>query len=210
MLGVLSRWNGTIDLEVAARQGIGGVILKALEGDTLDPMFTINAGEAKAVGMPWSPGVKPDMARDDMEKQADRFWQTVHAWEPQLVPSIDWDGAGWSTTPDPDVLLPRMLRFHRWLTQLADAVPMIYTLDNFWNAHVYPAFKGHPNPFVAPLRSADYRDSFGVPPDPAEWATWLAQLPPPENQPDRVSGWPAWDADPDAGLAVLGEQRARP
>jgi GH25 family lysozyme M1 (1,4-beta-N-acetylmuramidase) len=193
---VLSRWNNTIDLAHAKTAGIEGVILKAMDGFNPDPKFVEFVHAAQDAGMPWAPGIKPNLHIDRPEEQAGALWQTVvKVGEPTLEPSIDFDLQGNLTpsTATPQFLATFLRRLVDHLVELG-LDPSIYVLDNSWNERVAPAGIDFSD---RTMRIADYRgrtptSPHRLPPpdDPAMWEKWLE----PQDPPDRVIGWETWDA----------------
>lgn len=125
----VSKWNGKIDFEGLKAEGYDGVIIRAGDGITLDPMFEENRRRARLaglfVGYYWF--FRPNM---DWRVQADKFIAVCNGDYGDFPLAIDLEVTG-SVLPKTRILIMAQ----RWLQYVEAETgrrPMIYTSPGFW------------------------------------------------------------------------------
>lgn len=196
MLGVISEWNGTIDLAVAKAAGIDAVILRMWDDQGVeDRRFANYVPHAESVGMPWGPSIWPLWGNH--RDEAERAWALAHRHgTPDLsVMSIDTETNEDVTPPPPAVAAPWLHDLCADVVDITGKKAVIYTNQGSWRTMIAPA--GVDFTDVAELRVARYvRDAAGnyLPPpkNPAEWEAWANLFP--QFAPVALAGLPKWSA----------------
>ncbi|NOY90788.1 MAG: hypothetical protein GXP55_06210 [Deltaproteobacteria bacterium] len=159
----VSHWQGTIDWDAVAADGVTFAFIRVSDGDFLDREFTRNWAEAKRVGI--RRGVYQFFrAGNDPIADAEILITRMGALEPgDLAPVLDaetMDGQSASTV---------QANMRRWLEHVAAATgttPFIYSGSGFWNGSF-----GSPDFMEYPLWVANYTSL--CPSMPSPWTRWV-------------------------------------
>ncbi len=157
----VSHHSGSVDWQQVVDAGYDFAYLKATEGvDALDPNFAEHWRTLGEMGVPRG-AYHFYVTEDDPEEQARFFLDTVD-WQPgDLRPVVDVELIGHGTEPQwPN----RLRRFLEIVEAEVGVAPVIYTMPNFWDAHMGDGFEEHP------LWVAEYGVS--EPRLPRSWERW--------------------------------------
>ncbi len=158
----VSHYQGTVDWQQVAAQGIQFAFAKATEGVTLaDPEFATNWAGMKAAGL-LRGAYHFFEPNDDAGQQAAFFLGAVQLESGDLPPVLDVETAAASSTE-------LWQGVETWLTQVAAATgvtPILYLNASFANSNQAPASLA-----AYPLWLAQYE--VDQPTEPNGWTTWL-------------------------------------
>src|SRR5439155_18213192 len=93
----VSHWQGTIDFDAVAADGIRFVFAKASEGtDYVDPNYTTNRSDASAAGLAFGAYhyAQPSSSTGDAVDEANHFVDTAQPGSGDLLPVIDLEDSG--------------------------------------------------------------------------------------------------------------------
>jgi len=170
----VSHFQGSIDWEEVAAQGIGFAFVKATDGLGTDPAFTANWSGANQAGILRGAYhfFRPKLSAID---QAKHFCEVVESLgvrdlppvlDVESIPLKPGPGDDWDSLPTPEA---RAKVVTDWLTFVTGALqkkPILYTYRSFWQSKfgVTSAFASYP------LWVAAYSNA---PVIPAGWQRWV-------------------------------------
>jgi len=178
----ISHHNGTLDLSIAPKAGVVGIIQKATQGTKfIDPTYQANYAQARQLGLLW--GVYHFGNGDDGVMQADFFLKTVQPLAVTTLLVLDFESNNAGSTMS--------------LQDARDFVTHIKLVTGIW-----PGLYG----------GSYLKEQLGSQPDPTLqncWL-WLAQYGPSAVLPPGWSNWTLWqyldghivpDPDPIIGIS---------
>jgi Tol biopolymer transport system component len=132
----VSHWQGTIDFDAVAADGIRFAFAKASEGtDYEDPNYATNRANAGAAGLAFGAYhyAQPSSSTGDAVDEADHFVDTAQPESGDLLPVIDLEDSGGLSDS----------KLTDWLWDYLDEVlartgvhALIYTSPSFWEDHL--------------------------------------------------------------------------
>ncbi|WP_329686128.1 glycoside hydrolase family 25 protein [Longimicrobium sp.] len=157
----VSHWQGAIDWNRAAGDGVSFAFIKATEGgDYVDPAFAANWAGAAAAGIPRG-AYHFYRPQTDAAAQAQHFLRTVQLRAGDLPPVLDVE----VTDGRPAAEIAAGVR--TWLQTVERATgrrPIVYTRASFWTGQMGGGFGAYPL-WVAHYGAAQ-------PSIPADWSRW--------------------------------------
>lgn len=137
----VSHHSGEVDWQQVVDAGYDFVYVKATEGvDALDPKFAEHWKALADLGV-YRGAYHFYVTEDDPEEQARFFLDTVD-WRPgDLRPVVDVELIGHGTEPG---LADRLRRFLEIVEGELGVAPVVYTMPNFWDAHLGSGFEDYP------------------------------------------------------------------
>jgi lysozyme len=157
----ISHWQGTIDWDAVAADGVEFAFIKATEGgDYVDPRFAANWAGAQRAGVIRG-AYHFYRPQTDAMAQAAHFLSTVQLAQGDLPPVLDVE----VTDGRSAAMIAAGVR--TWLQEVERATghrPILYTRASFWTGQMGSGFGGYP------LWVAHYGVS--SPSIPAEWSGW--------------------------------------
>ncbi len=173
----VSHWQGAIDWDAVAADGVEFAFIKATEGgDYVDPRFAANWSGAQRAGVVRG-AYHFFRPQTDAVAQAEHFLRTVQLAPGDLPPVLDvevTDGRSAATIA---------AGVRTWLQEVERATgrrPILYTRASFWTAQMGSGFGGYP------LWVAHYGVS--SPNIPAEWSGWTFWQHSDAGRVDGISG----------------------
>ncbi|HEY3524051.1 MAG TPA: glycoside hydrolase family 25 protein [Candidatus Limnocylindrales bacterium] len=132
----VSHWQGKIDWEAVAGDGIRFAFAKATEGrDFVDDMYKTNRAGAKAAGITFGAYhfARPNTGRKDPRREAGHFVRVAGLTRGDLVPALDLERTGGLSQSQ---LIDWTRRWVRKVERLVGEKPVIYTSPYFWRTNM--------------------------------------------------------------------------
>ena len=158
----VSRYQGTVDWQKMAEQGVGFAFIKATEGSgTVDGQFEANFRGAAEAGIP--SGAYHFFSFDSApEAQAEHFIGTVGALSGRLPPVVDAEyyGGYFADPPPKETVRRNLRRLLELLEAEYGAAPILYTTYPFYIRYLRGAFDDVPlwlrNVYTPPLPGQEW------------------------------------------------------
>lgn len=137
----VSHHSGAVDWRQVLDAGYHFAYVKATEGvDSADPRFAEHWQALGELGVPRG-AYHFYVTEDDPDAQARFFLDTVDFEAGDLLPVVDVELIGHGTEPG---LADRLTRFLDLVEGELGVRPMVYTMPNFWDAHLGDGFDAFP------------------------------------------------------------------
>lgn len=132
----VSHWQGTIDWQAVADDGIRFAFAKATEGRTFDDdLYPANRAGAKAAGVRFGAYhfAAPNRSRRDARLEARHYVRVAGLTKGDLVPALDLERTGGLTSAQ---LIDWTRVWVQRVSQLVGERPVIYTSPHFWRTYM--------------------------------------------------------------------------
>lgn len=137
----VSHWQGTIDWNAVAANGVEFAFIKATEGgDYVDPRFAANWDGARQAGVVRG-AYHFFRPQTDAVAQAAHFLATVHLSPGDLPPVLDVEVTDGRSA---DVVAEGVRTWLREVERATGRRPIVYTRASFWTAQVGGGLGGYP------------------------------------------------------------------
>lgn len=142
----VSHYQGVIDWEVLASEGIQFAYIKATEGSShVDDRFLYNLQQAQKTDL--LVGAYHFFSFDSLgEKQASNFIKNVKLDESMLPPVVDVEyyGNKKKNPPNADTLRGELQIYLDTIQEYYNRTPIIYATEEMWNAYLKGYFNSYP------------------------------------------------------------------